>query len=247
MLSVVKRLIHTAFNRFGYQIEKTTDPFANFDERAKDTIRQVLPYTMIGEERLFTLIEAVRYIARNRIGGDFVECGVWQGGAAMAMAWTAVENNISPAIWLYDSFDGMPEPGDADRDFAGKSAQQWYDEIGPGWCQAGEDDVRRNIGLVDYDADKWVIVGGLVEDTIPANIPEKIAILRLDTDWYDSTLHELNNLYDLLAEGGILIIDDYGDWQGSKKAVDEFFASRKIYPYLAPTGGQRVWVKQTIG
>ncbi len=69
-------------------------------------------------------------------------------------------------------------------------------------------------------------------DTIPKNVPEKISILRLDTDWYESTKHELNNLFPRLVSGGILIIDDYGHFQGSKKAVDEYFEENKISSFL---------------
>jgi hypothetical protein len=84
------------------------------------------------------------------------------------------------------------------------------------------------MAMTNYPQDKLNYVVGKVEDTIPETLPRKIALLRLDTDWYESTLHELNHLYPLLTEGGVLIIDDYGHWQGAKKAVDEYIEKNKL-------------------
>jgi O-methyltransferase len=96
------------------------------------------------------------------------------------------------------------------------------------WCYAALDEVRRNVGEMGYPGEKLHFVQGKVEDTIPGSAPEQIALLRLDTDWYESTRHELIHLYPRLSAGGVLIVDDYGHWQGSRRAVDEWIAQAGV-------------------
>jgi O-methyltransferase len=96
------------------------------------------------------------------------------------------------------------------------------------WCNAPMEGVQNVMSKTGYDRDKIHFVQGKVEDTLPSNSPEKIALLRLDTDWYESTRHELIHLFPLLSIDGVIIIDDYGYWQGAKKAVDEYFEEHNI-------------------
>jgi O-methyltransferase len=88
-------------------------------------------------------------------------------------------------------------------------------------------DVQTNMKQTNYPFSKIHFVQGKVEQTIPETIPSSIALLRLDTDWYESTYHELVHLFPKLVTGGVLIIDDYGHWQGARKAVDQYFAEQK--------------------
>jgi hypothetical protein len=92
------------------------------------------------------------------------------------------------------------------------------------WARSPLDEVRRNLLATGYPADRVRFVVGRVEDTLPDQAPESIALLRLDTDWYASTRHELVHLFPRLAVGGVLLIDDYGHWQGARQAVDEYLA-----------------------
>jgi len=193
---------------------------------------RVQPFTMTSVERLYALYQAVAYVIAADVPGDIVECGVWRGGSSMMSALTLQELGCRRPIWLYDTFEGMPPPGEKDVRYSGESAQTLLEsaERVPGafneWAWATLDDVQRNMGSTGYDAFEYV--AGPVESTIPANAPEQIALLRLDTDWYDSTKHEIEHLYPRLAEGGVLIIDDYGHWEGARRAVDEYFIDRPI-------------------
>jgi O-methyltransferase len=186
---------------------------------------------MTSPERVFCLIEAVRYVLRCGVEGAIVECGVARGGSMMAVASTLIaENAADRNLYLYDTFEGMPRPTDHDLRWNGQPAAEKFvrvctSERGSDWCRAAIDEVKENLGRTGYPQELCHYIKGLVEETIPGNAPDRIAILRLDTDWYESTRHELEQLYPRLARGGVIIIDDYGDWQGARRAVDEWIAS----------------------
>jgi O-methyltransferase len=183
-------------------------------------------FTLTSRERMYALYKAVEYITTHAIAGDVVECGVYRGGSTMlcASALRAM-NETSRSLWLYDTFDGMPEPAAIDRDFQGVSAaDQWQ----PQCYRCGLDEVQSNLTRTGYPPARLRFVEGRVEETIPGQVPDAIALLRLDTDWYASTRHELEHLFPRLVPGGVLIIDDYGHWQGCRKAVDEFLAEHRI-------------------
>ena len=111
------------------------------------------------------------------------------------------------------------------------------------WAVAGLDDVRAGMAETGYPAERVHFHPGPVEDTIPAAAPDAIAILRLDTDWYGSTRHELEHLYDRVPSGGVLILDDYGFWQGARDAVEEFLDRTGARLLLAPMASGRIAVK----
>ncbi len=211
-----------------------------FKEKVSDADQQILnavrPYTMTTSARLLTLIGAVRYLVQNGIAGDFAECGVWRGGSMMATALTLLaEGDRSRTLYLYDTFQGMSPPTGADIDLTGTPAevQLRQQQKGTGiWCEASLGDVQQNLRSTGYPADKIHYVVGKVEDTIPHQMCGALALLRLDTDWYESTRHELVHLFPLLVQHGVLILDDYGHWQGAQQATDEYFASRKKKPFL---------------
>lgn len=233
-LGAIARFIE---ERTGWRVVRSLAPpgaLPEATERDTQTIRRVRAYTMTSIERQWALINAVRYAVRARVAGDVVECGVWRGGAAMAAALTLLGEGVGARrLWLYDTFTGMTEPGPADRRSSdgATAADEWRrhrrDDGENDWCRASLEDVRRNMESTGYPVERIRYVKGPIESTLrdPGNLPERIAVLRLDTDWYESTRIELEQLYPRLAPGGVLIIDDYGHWQGARKAVDEFFAT----------------------
>lgn len=189
-------------------------------------IRAVERYTLTGIERISALIRSVRYIVGNDIPGDFVECGVWKGGSVMAMALTLLElQHQERGLFLFDTFSGMTDPGDEDVDYLGRRAETIFEDVRHAVSQ---EEVEAAVFSTGYEPAKIHFVPGAVEETIPAQAPEKIALLRLDTDWYQSTRHELVHLFPRLAPGGVIIVDDYGHWQGARRAVDEYLAQHEI-------------------
>jgi O-methyltransferase len=198
----------------------------------------VRDYTMTSSQRVIALCEAIRYICANRIGGDIVECGVWRGGSMLAAARTLLEQRDKRrTLWLYDTFTGMPRPSFVDRRSAdGVAAADLLaqaERTSDLWAVSDLDEVRHTMSLCDYPSDGIRYIAGRVEETIPRNAPEAIALLRLDTDWYESTLHELKHLLPRVTPGGILIIDDYGHWQGARRAVDEYLETAGTRLFLA--------------
>jgi O-methyltransferase len=191
-------------------------------------------HTMTSPERLYALIQAVRYVAAAAVPGGIVECGVWRGGSMMAAARTLIEcRDAGRELYLFDTYEGMSPPTSRDVALDGQSAtvllgEQDRSDPASAWCQAGLEDVRAAMATTGYEPGRVRFIKGKVEETIPRSAPQRIAVLRLDTDWYESTRHELEHLYPRLSPGGVLIIDDYGHWAGCRQAVDEYFASRNI-------------------
>jgi hypothetical protein len=184
---------------------------------------------MTGHAKIQFLVEAVRYVDRYDIPGAVMECGVWRGGSMLAVAHTLLRLGVTDRdLYLFDTFSGMTAPTDRDiRVKQRKHASEYLTAEGSGptaWDHyvASVEDVKDGFECVEYPKDRVHLVPGRVEDTVPDQAPDRIAILRLDTDWYESTRHELTHLYNRLSPGGVLIIDDYGSWQGSKEATDEF-------------------------
>jgi O-methyltransferase len=189
---------------------------------------RVRPYTQTSRERVTTLADAVEYVIRACVPGDFVECGVWRGGSSMAVALTLLRLGATDRdLWLYDTFGEMPPPGEHDRDHAGREVKgQERTMLGNSGLSLPE--VEAAMRSTRYPELRVRYVLGRVEDTIPASSPAQIALLRLDTDWYESTRHELVHLYPRVAKGGVVIIDDYGHYAGAREAVDKYFASEPI-------------------
>jgi len=235
--AIIKGLIrHVAFDLGRDSVRQTQESFpVDFDEEAIEIIRIVKPYTMTSVERLFALIQAVRYIVRANIGGSIVECGVWQGGSMMAVAHTIKRlGKDDRDMYLFDTYEGMTRPTDVDKSYADETASIEFERTKKtsdtsDWCYASIEQVQRNLVSTGYDPDRFKFIKGKVEDTIPRSAPSQISLLRLDTDWYESTRHELIHLFPRLAVGGVLIVDDYGHWQGSRKATDEYLAQNNIF------------------
>ena len=195
-------------------------------------------YTMTTIERMYALYKSTEHIIKNNIAGDFVECGVWRGGSTMVVLKTLEKFGIiDRKIWLFDTFEGMSEPTVDDEDFKKESAKKQLQnskkEDSIIWAYATIEDVKNNISLCNYPKENIFYIKGKVEDTLPNKTYfDAISLLRLDTDWYESTKIELQTLYPLLQKKGIMIIDDYGHWLGCRKAVDEFFEARNEFPLL---------------
>ena len=193
-------------------------------------------YSMANKFRLWAALQAVQHIGRRQIPGDLVECGVWKGGNLILFGLMAKELGLDRRIWGYDTFEGMSEPTAADVHFKTnvEAHAEWLsNQKAEGlntWCYSPYEEVERNFRN-EVGASELTLVKGKVEDTLdqPANIPDRIAVLRLDTDWYESTKKELEVLYPRLQKGGVLLIDDYGVWSGARKAVDEYFAGNPVW------------------
>ncbi len=205
-----------------------TKNYADFNEEEKSLYKEIQPFTMTSPERVKALMDSLNYIVKSKIEGDIVECGVWKGGSAMAVLKQLAVYNEHRNLWLYDTFQGMSEPTDKDVDMRGYSAKKKLlhgkKEESWVWAYSAIEEVKENIYSVSYPRDRIKFIIGKVEDTlISSDLPEKISLLRLDTDWYESTKVELEILYPKVVEGGVIIIDDYGHWKGCKRAVDDYF------------------------
>jgi O-methyltransferase len=220
-------------------------PEATSEEAA--LIDQFRPYTMTGERRQWTLLKAMDYLDRRGIPGDIVECGVWRGGNMMMVKAHRAEAPIRRRQFLYDTFAGMTQPTDDDVGAVGEQPRvihrQHQRNGHNAWAYASLDEVKENFHRFSLLDDDVTFIQGPVEETLRStDLPTEIALLRLDTDWYESTKVELDVLYPRLSPGGILIIDDYGTWLGAKKAVDEYFEGQG--PFLfAIDRGCRIAVK----
>lgn len=212
----------------------TAFPPKDFLDREKIKLFwKVRPHTMVGFKRINNVYELCRLIERNRLNGAFVECGVWRGGCAAVMAYVANKSGSNRKIWLFDSFEGLPEPSEMDgiqaKRFASNRSSGKLESINK--CVASLQDVERLLfSELSLRSENVIIQKGWFQDVLPQirNKIGPIALLRLDGDWYESTKCCLENLYENVVPGGFLIIDDYGHWQGCKTAVDEFLYEKKI-------------------
>lgn len=234
---MIKAVVQRFLNARGFDIVRHT---TNFSPGELVAMAKVKGLTATGPGRMVGLIDAVKYVVANRIEGAIIECGVWRGGSSMLAALTLLElGDTARDLFLFDTFEGMSPPSDKDVMFDGTKAKDVLDaserreELDNYWCIGSVENVRGNMLSTGYPEKHIHLVKGKVEDTIPRHAPEKIALLRLDTDWYESTKHELEHLYPRLAPHGVLIIDDYGHWVGAKQAVDEYFAAQKLKPFLS--------------
>jgi O-methyltransferase len=207
---------------------------ADFGDEDANIIREVRPWTMTSAERIYSLIQAVRYLCSNDTKGAIVECGVWKGGSMAAAAKTLLKMQDSGRdLYLFDTFEGMSEPTSKDVDYSGRKASDVLSgDSGFRCANAPLEGVKKVLYDTGYPKEKIHFVQGKVEETIPAAAPDLISLLRLDTDWYESTKHELVHLFPRLSPRGIIIIDDYGHWRGSREACDEYFDENHIHILL---------------
>jgi hypothetical protein len=188
-------------------------------------------------EKFYSLYGAIHYVCDRRVQGDIIECGVWKGGAMMLVADVLTSRGMTGYdLYLYDTFTGFVERSENDVNGAGVA-------IGNVKFKSFVDETRANLALSPYPAEKLHFVPGDVRETVKPESHHHIALLRLDTDTYATTLHELNAFYDRIVTGGVLIIDDYGYSRGCREAVEEFFSTRPKVYLQRTNAGARTAVK----
>lgn len=239
----MRRLATRFTGRRGRGSDSPYDMIRGCSQQEVEILRACVPFTMTSQERLLAVVDAVSYLVRSDIDGAFAECGVWKGGSILAMILRLQQLGVSDRdIYLFDTFEGMTRPTvkDVSR-IDGEALAHWEESVGQGllpWQGLfaadtfNEELVRDALLSTGYPPQRLHFVKGRVEDTLPEAAPEHLALLRLDTDWYESTRHELLHLWPRLQAHGVLIVDDYGHWDGCALAVDEYFT--EIGPDQSP-------------
>ena len=241
-MGIFKRSIVSLWSRVGHRAESgkqlectLSREFPEITAWEKTAIATTRPHTMTSLERQWALISALKYADKKGLAGDVVECGVWKGGNLILAGLVGRQLGRRWKIWGYDTFEGMSEPmefdvSNKDRVRAGTEFAQRQRDGYNNWCYSPIEEVSANIAQSGLDLSDYRLIRGKCEETLTRaeNIPDKIAVLRLDTDWYLSTKMEIEVLYPRLTQQGVLIVDDYGHWGGATKAVDEYFKDQSI-------------------
>tara|TARA_B110000503_G_scaffold51998_1_gene83711 strand:+ start:103 stop:903 length:801 start_codon:yes stop_codon:yes gene_type:complete len=256
LFNVTKKIIKYLLNKLGYKITKEDALEISIPVEASsnevELIHAVKKYSMTDYKNLYLSTQVAKYVSETNVEGDIVECGVWKGGHLIVFKSLCDKYNLDKKIFAYDTFEGMTDSSDDDFNYKGEKAIDLLKNISANendgdniWCYASLDLVKKNITNVLGNIDNINFIKGDVADTLQEkkNLPNKISILRLDTDFYESTKIELEILYPLLQEGGILIVDDYGHWSGAKKAVDEYFKNNYHFKHVI-NGTCRMIVKK---
>ncbi|MHC5020097.1 MAG: TylF/MycF/NovP-related O-methyltransferase [Planctomycetota bacterium] len=244
------RLVAGVARRFGVQLSRIRTPEAQLRAAIGDItaeemalLESVRPFTLTSVERRWALLQAVHHVHQRGVPGDVVECGVWRGGSIILAAKVAEAHYPGDPrdYWCFDTFAGMAEPTAEDEwidparaESPGGVRAAWASRRAGDhndWAYCPVDVVRANVAQHTGAVDRTHFVAGKVEDTLTdgRDLPERISILRLDTDWYASTKAELEVLFPRLSAGGVLIVDDYGCFRGAKQAVDEYFAGKPVW------------------
>lgn len=187
--------------------------------------------TLLRGKRLRMLVNTAKNL---ELEGAFVELGSWRGGSASAF----IKNlNQERECWLFDSFEGLPEPTELDTIGGGNKHATEFKNLG-----MPDDDSKTYeiccdlMASLDYPQDKIHIIKGWFKDTFPIHVDsiDGIAVLHVDCDFYEPVKLSLDTFYDKVVPGGVIILDDYGHWDGAKKAVDEFLSERDLNVKLLP-------------
>jgi hypothetical protein len=242
-MNLLKKRVKKFFRMTGYTKEPKRSKYHKIAVELTSNDVEIIKYvidqgfTMASQSRLVNTLKSCRYVVENNIPGDFVECGVWRGGNGILAKKMFEALGSDKQVWMFDTFEGMTEPTDFDVSALSKvkaetKYRQTLNESHSEWAYASIEDVKNNCKSSSIDFGGLKFVKGDVCQTLndPDNIPSAISVLRLDTDWYESTKSELEVLYPILSTKGVLIIDDYGHWEGSRRAVDEYFSEQKYKP-----------------
>jgi hypothetical protein len=202
---------------------------SDLESEIRAIIARVWPYTLTSTERLAALCASVDYVVEHDIEGAFVECGLWKGGSLLAILLRLHQLGVADRqVVGFDTFTGMTEASELDIDYKGDRSARRPAGL-PTEPGTSREAVAALMATSGYPPALLSLVAGPAEETLPGQAPPAVALLRLDTDWYASTRHELEHLYPRLAVGGVLIIDDYGHFKGARKAVDEYFGDERIF------------------
>ena len=214
--------------------KKTFKKEKAINQEEYEIIKLGMQYSMASWERLYANLNSIKYLINSQIEGSIVECGVWRGGSMLTMLKTLKQYSVTNRdIYLYDTFTGMSAPSKEDGNFAHKKFKELQTGVEESnWCCADLCDVKSTIKLADYPQEKIHFIKGKIEDTVPNTMPDRISLLRVDMDWHDPTLHSLTYLYPKVEPGGVIILDDYGHWEGCKLAVDRFLEENNIHILL---------------
>ena len=254
-MNPILRLFKSLFKKINYNLHKIepiklSNEYPELNNFERELIDICSKYSMTSLERMFALMKAINFIDENNVEGDFVECGVWKGGNLILFQKLNEKFKLNKKIYAYDTFEGMTEPEDIDETFDGKSSKDILNKLYKKnvnrkknivIADCSIDEVKKNFEMYS-NSKNLICIKGSVEKTlnVKENLPKKISILRLDTDWYSSTKKELEILFPLLEKNGILIIDDYGFWKGARKAVDEYFLNKNITMFKIDFTGRMI-------
>lgn len=235
MKNVIKGLLKST----GYEISRINSDkkLQQYGKEFLDVWEACRPYTMTSIERGFAIWNSLLYVNHSGISGDYIECGVWRGGSSMIAAHAMLKSGRLRDIYMYDTYEGMSAPTAEDTSIydSQSSDQQWAEAQRDGvtdWCYASLEDVKSNMSLTGYPEDRISFIKGKVEDTLPLSTHDSISVLRLDTDFYASTKAEMEILFPKLTTRGVILIDDYGHWQGARQAVDEYIEENGLHLLL---------------
>lgn len=237
---MLRTIIKLILNKFGYSIISNKDwmkKMENLIVEASDEeigeFEKINKISLTSLPNKWSLIQSLKHVKNNNLPGDIVETGVFKGANLILINNFLKKFHIDKKIFAYDTYSGQSEPTDLDFDIKGTSMKKKFSDykkknLAPVYCSL--DDVKNNIEKYSQnDLDQLIFIKGKVEDTLveEKNLPSKISLLRLDTDFYESVKISLEILYPRLVSGGVLIIDDYGHFKGAKIAVDNFFKDKK--------------------
>ena len=251
---ILKKII----NKFNFKIEhknswyKRNEHFiAEISKPELEILKNISDYSMSTPANHWAIVQSIKHIKNNSIKGDLVECGVWKGGNLILFKKLIDQYKLDKIIFAFDTFEGMPKPSSEDYDLKDIEAEKIYNSYKNKdikWCYSALEEVKENIfKFYPNSKESFKFIEGKVENTLnkPENLPDEISLLRLDTDFYESTKIELEILYPKLSSGGVLIIDDYGHWKGSKKAVDEYFNLKESFLWFHRIDyASRLYIKQ---
>jgi len=205
----------------------------NKKEHFISNLEKIQRFTMCDSQALNSIHQAAISITENKILGDVVECGACNGGTAALIA--SVIKTSSRSIWVYDSFEGMPKTDVID----GASAKEWV-----GKCVGSEEKLWEAMDTVSFPRKQVVLRKGWFDQTFRLPLPEHISLLHIDADWFASVRLSLETFYDRVSDGGFIILDDFGYWEGCREAYSDFCNSRQIKPLLERVGKQQAfWIK----
>ena len=244
MKQILKKIIYKLNNilkKYNLRVTvQNTKKLFNFKSLSNDEIKKInkiLKLTMVSQENLAFLVSVIKYLKKNQIKGDYAETGIWKGGISILSYQMFLEKNKKrKRFYLYDTFEGMVKPGKFDKKLNRDLSQvmdKWKKTLKTkeGWNFSSLDEVKKNIIKIcgKRSLKDFCLIKGKVENSLKnkKNLPKKICLLRLDTDFYNSTKAELDYLFNRVSKGGVIIFDDYSNWLGAKKAIDNFFKNKK--------------------